>query len=247
MTMELQGRKALVTGSAAGIGRAIAEGLAEAGAAVVAHGLKGVGDIAADWRRRGFDVAESRADLGQDNGVDVLQSDLAAWGTPDILVLNASVEILQDWKSVDAGSLDLQSRVNIDATVRLLQTFVPPMIERGWGRVIAIGSVQEDRPNPRHFVYAATKAAQTSLILNLARQGLSGGVTFNIVKPGAIATDRNRATLDDPALRQGVIDRIPLHRIGTPADCAGAVRLLCSEAGAYINGAEIAIDGGLRL
>ena len=247
MTMELNGGKALVTGSAAGIGRAVAETLAEAGAKVICHGLDGVAEVATAWRRRGFNVLESRADLGRGDGVETLQGDIAPWGAPDILVLNASVEILQDWRNVDAASLDRQTRVNVDATVRLLQVFVPPMVERGWGRVIAMGSVQEDRPNPRHFVYAATKAAQTSLILNLARQGLSGGVTFNIIKPGAIATERNRATLDDPALRQGVIDRIPLNRIGTPTDCAGAVRLLCSEAGAYINGAEIAIDGGLRL
>lgn len=247
MTMELLGRKALVTGSAAGIGRAVAEHLATAGAAVVAHGLDDVPAVAADWRARGFDVIESRADLARSDGVTTLQGDMAAWGAPDILVLNASVEILQDWRNVDPASLERQTRVNIDAPLKLLQAFVPPMLERGWGRVIAMGSVQEDRPNPRHFVYAATKAAQTSLILNLARQGLSGGVTFNIIKPGAVATDRNRATLDDPALRQGVIDRIPLHRIGVPGDCAGVVGLLCSAAGAYINGAEIAVDGGLRL
>ena len=244
---ELYGRRALVTGSAAGIGRAMAEALAEAGAAVVCHGLSGVAETAADWRAQGFDVVESQADLGRADGVRTLRADIAQWGTPDILLLNASVEVLQTWQDIDDDALDLQTRVNIDATVRLLQAFLPPMLERGWGRVIAIGTVQESRPQPRHFVYAATKAAQTNMILNLARQGLHSNVTFNVVKPGAIPTDRNRATLDDPAARQTVIERIPLHRLGTPADCAGIVRLLCSEAGAYINGAEIAVDGGLRL
>jgi NAD(P)-dependent dehydrogenase (short-subunit alcohol dehydrogenase family) len=246
-TKELSGRRALITGSAAGIGRAMAETLAEAGASVVCHGLDNVAATAADWRARGLDVCESRADLSRKDGVKTLQADIAAWGQPDILVLNASVETLQTWADVDDAALDGQSRVNIDATVRLIQAFLPAMIEQGWGRVIAIGTVQEARPQPRHFIYAATKAAQTNMILNLARQGLHGHVTFNIVKPGAIPTDRNRATLDDPVARQATIDRIPLRRLGAPGDCAGVVRLLCSQAGAYINGAEIAVDGGLGL
>lgn len=246
-TKALSGRRALITGSANGIGRAMAETLAEAGAAVVCHGLNNVAETAAAWRARGFDVCESHADLGHPNGVKTLQADITQWGVPDILVLNASVEVLQTWTDVDDDALGLQMRVNIDATVRLLQAFVPPMIARGWGRVIAIGTVQEARPQPRHFVYAATKAAQTNMILNLARQGLHENVTFNIVQPGAIPTDRNRVTLDDPAARQVTIDRIPLHRLGAPGDCSGIVCLLCSDAGAYISGAEIAVDGGLRL
>ena len=246
-TIDLGGRKALVTGSVTGIGRAVSEALAQAGAAVVAHGLSDVAEVAAQWRGRGYTVAESRADLGQSLGVATLQADLVRWGAPDILVLNASVEILQDWREVDEQALVLQTTVNMEASLRLLQAFVPAMLDRGWGRVIAMGSVQEARPNAQHFVYAATKAAQTHMILNMARHAASDNVTFNIVKPGAIITDRNRERLADPAVHQAVAGRIPLGRIGEPGDCIGAVLLLCSEAGAYINGAELAVDGGLRL
>ncbi len=246
-TFDLEGRRALVTGSATGIGRAVSEALAEAGCAIVAHGLGDVAEVAAQWRSRGYTVAESRADLGQSLGVATLQADLATWGAPDILVLNASVEVLQDWRQVDEQALVLQTTVNMESSLRLLQAFVPAMLARGWGRVIAMGSVQEERPNPQHFVYAATKAAQTHMILNMACHAAQADVTFNIVKPGAIATDRNRARLADPAVHSAVTERIPLGRIGEPKDCVGAVMLLCSEAGAYINGAELAVDGGLRL
>ena len=141
----------------------------------------------------------------------------------------------------------MQSEVNLHATVRLIQAFLPGMIVRGFGRIVAIGSVQEERPNPSHFYYAATKAAQTSMILNLARTLREPGITCNVIKPGAILTDRNRAVLADPAYQAAVLERIPLRRIGAPQDCVGAALLLCSPEGAYINGAEIAVDGGLRL
>ena len=117
----------------------------------------------------------------------------------------------------------MQSEVNLHATVRLIQAFLPGMIARGFGRIIAIGSVQEARPNADcHFYYAATKAAQTSMILNLARTLREPGITCNVIKPGAILTDRNRAVLAEPAYEAAVLERIPLRRLGAPQDCVGA-------------------------
>ena len=245
----MKGRRALVTGSVTGIGRAISEDLAAAGAAVVAHGLEGeqVSQTAAAWRARGFAVAESIADLAQAEGPARLERDIAAWGRPDILVLNASVEIPMTWQEVDLAAMQTQWAINVQASILLIQRFLPHMIEQGWGRVLALGSVQEDRPNAHHLIYAATKAAQTSAILNLARTVRAPGVTFNVLKPGAIETDRNRARLAEPKTRSDVVGRIPLARLGAPEDCVAAARLLCSEEGGYINGAELHVDGGLRL
>ena len=245
----LTGRKALVTGSVAGIGRAIAEAFAEAGAGVVAHGLNSaeVSSVAQKWRDRGFDVVESTADLSTPDGTGVLQNKIGGWGSPDILVLNASIEIPQDWREAGPAEIQEQGMVNLYSPLLMVQAFLPAMLDRGWGRVLAIGSVQEARPNSRHIVYAATKAAQTSFMLNMARNVCAPNVTFNILKPGAIDTGRTHATLSDPARLQKILDGIPLGRVGTPEDCAGAALLLCSDAGSYINGAELHVDGGMRL
>ena len=246
----LEGRVALVTGAARGIGLAIATGLAEAGAGVILHDRdRAATDRAvAELGARGFTARGLVHDLADPAAPERMRAVLAQAGPgPDILILCASVEIPEGWDRISEAALALQSEVNLHATVRLIQAFLPGMIVRGFGRIVAIGSVQEERPNPSHFYYAATKVAQTSMILNLARTLREPGITCNVIKPGAILTDRNRAVLADPAYEAAVLERIPLRRLGAPQDCVGAALLLCSPAGAYINGAEIAVDGGLRL
>ena len=250
MAGALSGRVALVTGAARGIGLAIATRLAEAGAHVIIHDRDAGAAAAAKTclRERAFDATMLLADLAVATAPAAMAEELRAAGTePDVLVLCASVETLETWDGVSEAAMASQTEINLHATVRLLQAFLPGMQERGFGRVIAIGSVQETRPNPTHFYYAATKAAQTNMILNLARTTRVPGVTFNIVKPGAILTDRNRAVLAQPGREEQVLARIPLGRLGKPDDCAGLALLLCSPEGDYINGAEIAVDGGLRL
>lgn len=250
MAGSLSGRVALVTGAARGIGLAIAARLAEAGAHAIIHDRDaGAAEAAAsDLRTRGLAATALIADLAEPTAAATMAAELKAKGTePDILVLCASVEMLETWDAVSEAAMAAQTEINLHATIRLLQAFLPGMLARGFGRVIAIGSVQEARPNPTHFYYAATKAAQTNMILNLARTTQAPDVTFNIVKPGAILTDRNRAVLAQPGREEQVLARIPLGRIGSPQDCAGITLLLCSPEGSYINGAEIAVDGGLRL
>lgn len=250
MTGVLSGRVALVTGAARGIGLAIAARLAEAGAHTIIHDRDAVAAnaAAADLRTRNLVASALIADLAETAAPAAMAAELRAKAAePDILVLCASVELLETWDAVSEAAMAAQTATNLHATVRLLQAFLPGMLARGFGRVIAIGSVQEARPNPTHLYYAATKAAQTNMILNLARTTQAPGVTFNIVKPGAILTDRNRAVLAQPGRQEQVLARIPLGRIGSPEDCAGIALLLCSPEGSYINGAEIAVDGGLRL
>lgn len=250
MTGSLSGRVALVTGAARGIGLAIATRLAEAGAHAIIHDRDVVAaDVAtAELWARGLAATALIADLADPAPPATMAAELGAKGAaPDILVFCASVEMLETWDTVSEAAMAAQTTINIHATVRLLQAFLPGMLARGFGRVIAIGSAQETRPNPTHFCYAATKAAQTNMILNLARTTQAPDVTFNIVKPGAILTDRNRAVLAQPGRQEQVLARIPLGRLGKPEDCAGIALLLCSPEGSYINGAEIAVDGGLRL
>lgn len=250
MADQLSGRIALVTGAARGIGLAIATRLTEAGAHAIIHDRDDAAASAAvaDLQARKLAASTLIADLADVAAPSTMAAELKARGTePDILVLCASVETLETWDAVSEAAMAAQTQINLHATVRLLQAFLPGMLARGFGRIIAIGSVQEARPNPTHFYYAATKAAQTNMILNLARTLRAPDVTCNIVQPGAILTDRNRTVLAQPGREEQVLARIPLGRIGRPDDCAGAVLLLCSPEGSYINSAEIAIDGGMRL
>ena len=246
----LLGRVALVTGAARGIGLAIATRLAEAGAHAIIHDrdAAAVDAVVAELRTRDLSATPLIADLAETSAAAAMAAELKANGNePDIVVLCASVEMLETWDVVSEAAMTAQTAINLHATVRLLQTFLPGLLARGFGRVIAIGSVQEARPNPTHFYYAASKAAQTNMILNLARTTQAPDVTFNVIMPGAILTDRNRAALAQPGRERQVLARIPLGRIGNPEDCAGIALLLCSPEGSYINGAEIAVDGGLRL
>jgi NAD(P)-dependent dehydrogenase (short-subunit alcohol dehydrogenase family) len=116
------------------------------------------------------------------------------------------------------------------------------MAERGWGRVVTIGSVQQERPHPAMLVYAGTKAAQLNWALSLARQFGANGVTVNNLAPGAILTARNRDQMEVEAA--ALMQRIPAGRLGRPGDLVGAAMLLCSDAGSYINGANLFVDGG---
>ena len=244
------GRTALVTGAASGIGQAIAEALAGDGARVVAldRDPTGTERCVARLRALGAEVLPAVVDLADTAAVDAALQEIAVAGTViDMLVLCASVEIREPWQAVSDAAMNRQWAVNLSSTVHLVRALVPGMRERGFGRVIAIGSVQESRPRDDCLVYAASKTAQTQMMLNWARHAAASGVTFNVLRPGAIETERNRVLLADVAYRDAVVARVPLGRVGAPADCVGAAMLLCSPAGSYLNGAIIDVDGGMRL
>jgi len=240
---DLSGRKALITGSARGIGAALATALAGRGADVVVHGREASDEL--DTLSRKVGGKALAADLADANACAELArraEDLL--GGVDILVLNASYERRADWKSVSVEDADLQMAVNFRSSLLLCQALASGMTERGWGRIIALGSIQEVRPNPALMVYAAAKAAQANMMMNLARELGPHGVTVNTLSPGAIATDRNAKALSDPAYRQKVEAQIPSGRVGQPDDCVGACLLLASDAGAYVNGVVLRVDGG---
>ena len=244
----LTGRTALVTGARREIGRAIALGLAGAGARLAVHHAgttEEQSDAAAVVREIHATGAQATAfgqDFAQDGAGQNLAAAVTAWAPIDILVLNASIELPEDFRAITREHFDRQIAVNLRTTMELLQALVPPMAERGWGRVVTIGSVQQVRPHPAMFVYAGTKAAQLNWALSLARQFGGRGVTVNNLAPGVILTARNRDQLAVEA--ESLVQRIPAARIGRPDDLVGAAMLLCSDAGSYINGVNLFVDGG---
>lgn len=248
---DLHGRTAFITGSSRGIGRAIALACAQAGASVVAHGIHR-GEEAESLLRElalaGNPAWFTSGDLSlSGGGTAVAQAALKAAGHIDIVVLNASVQIRAPWLKITQEEYRLQMQTNFQSSLEILQILTPPMEDKRWGRILTIGSVQELKQHPDMAVYAASKAAQSNLALNLARQLAPKGITVNNLAPGVISTDRNVAALADDTYAAKVRRSIPSGFFGEPRDCAGVALLLCSDAGRYVTGQNLSVDGGMSL
>lgn len=248
---EFLGRTALITGSCRGIGKAIALALAARGAQVIIHGHAAspqLDETVAAARSLGAQAFALTADLSEEGAPDRLfRGAEACAGKIDILILNASQQISRGWLAVTEEEFARQMRVNVWSSFRLMQLCAPPMAARGWGRIVTLGSVQQTRPRPYLMTYAASKAAQMSIVKNLARILAPDGVTVNNLAPGVIDTDRNREALGDDKRLAQLLDGIPAGRVGTPEDCVAAALALCSAGGAYMTGCDIAVDGGMGL
>ena len=249
---DLTGKTALVTGSARGIGRAIAAGFAEYGARVIVHGVKPsvpLDESLAAVRAFSPESFAVTGDLADPTQVDGIFAQMAANGVeaPDILVANASRQMNCAWASFDADEAHREMEINFHATLRLFQLAYPHMKAKGWGRLITVGSVQERRPHPAMLAYAASKGAQENMVRNVARQVACEGITVNNLCPGVFATDRNAEALGNPVYAEKVKNAIPMHDYARPEDAAGAALLLASDAGRYITGATLLMDGGLSL
>lgn len=237
-------KRALVTGSSRGIGRAIAIQLAKDGYYVFVHAA---GNI---------EKARETAQIISDNGgkAEVVTADLCDTkqtealakkvGDIDVLVLNASLQCRNKWQEITLEECYNQLNCNFVSSMLLIQAAVPYMKKNGWGRIVTIGSVQEAKPHPDMLVYSASKAAQTNMVQSLSLQLAKDGITVNNVAPGVIYTDRNVKALSDPDYAKKVTDSIPVGFYGEPEDCAGIVSLLCSDEGRYITGQSIYVDGG---
>ena len=255
----MRGRRALVTGGSVSIGRSIALAFADAGADVAIHHAQsadvafGKADAAAETasliRERGVRATVIEADFEQPGEARrTLAEAEEVMGAVDVLVICASIQYRTPFDAVTPEQLERQIQVNFRASVELLQAALPPMKQRGWGRVLALGSINQTRPEAELAVYAALKSAQHNLTINLARQYAPFGVTVNNLSPGLIATERNRwrrINTDDWARIER--DSSPMGRAGTPEEMAGAALLLCSDAGSFITGADLQATGGRHL
>ncbi len=239
---DLTGKKALITGSSQGIGLAAAAALAQAGAIVYINGSNPEKVHAALENVPG--AVPAVCDLGQADCGAILYG---ITGNIDILISNASVQYRSAWDCITDEEFDRQIHVNFRAALKLIQTYAPYMLERKWGRIITTGSVQQRKPHKDMLIYAAAKAAQVNMVQNLAKQFAPFGVTVNNIAPGVIETPRNTTVLTDESYKEKVLHGIPASFIGQPDDCSGQILLLCSDAGRYITGEDIFIDGGMQL
>jgi NAD(P)-dependent dehydrogenase (short-subunit alcohol dehydrogenase family) len=248
VSFALSARRALVTGANSPIGSAIARGLASNGADLVLHHFEDVDvtrHLAEDIRASGRQAAVVEADfLDADSVAPFAAAVIAEHGPIDIFVSCAAIERRRPWADVTPDHLHAHFGASVGALVSLASVLVPAMSGRGWGRVVAIGSVMASRPRAETVAYAAAKSAQFTAIRAIARDVARHGVTMNVVSPGAIETERSAERYADPAFRKAVTVKIPADRPGTPDDVVGPVLFLCSDAAAYVTGANIPVDGG---
>lgn len=246
---DLSGRVALITGSARGIGLAIAEALASQKCAVAVHDLDrdaASGAVEQIKREGGKAIALGGDITDLSIAPTLVRETIAQLGRIDILVNNASVQATLPWTQVDEKDFDRTMHANVLMALLLCQQVEPHLRRQKWGRIVNVGSVQQILGNERMMSYAMSKAALLNMTLALSRDLAADGITVNLIAPGYFNTVRNEKQLGDPEKRREAGERlVPVGRIGEPRDVAGLALLLCSEAGSYITGESIFVDGGM--
>ena len=244
---DLTGRVALVTGGNKGLGKAMARGLAEAGADIVIASrhedeLKSaLAEILAGTGRKG---AYFVTDVSKRDEVKKLAADaVSKMGKVDILVNNAGMNAPQGIDEITDETWDRVLEVNLSSTMALTRALVPGMKERRWGRVVHISSIMSVVSKEKRNVYSATKAALNGMTMASSLDLGPYNVTVNCIAPGPFLTDMPMSVLSAEE-KKAFADRTALGRWAQPQELAGPIVLLCSEAGSYITGQVIVVDGG---
>lgn len=246
--MSLQGRVAIVTGAAQGIGRAIAETLAEAGADVVVADLDPTRskDTVAAVEKAGRKALNLKVNVADANDTKAMAEQVIKdWGKIDILVNNAGITrdgLLLRMKEED---WNLVLQVNLNGTFHCTKAVLQPMTKQRYGRIVNIASIVGAMGNVGQANYAASKAAVIGFTKTVAREYASRNVTVNAVAPGFIDTAMTQGLAAE--VKEALQKQIPLARLGTPADIANAVRFLVSEDASYITGHVLHVNGGMLM
>ncbi len=249
--MRLQGKVALVTGAASGIGEAIALRFAAEGGHVVINfhpgGHHDGSDVQAAIAKKGQSALVIGANIDQRAEVEnMFQQTLAKFGRLDIVVNNAGIEIKKPFIEVTDAEWNKVLRVNLYGAFLVTQAAARQMVKQGQGgKIIFVSSVHEDIPFPGYTSYCASKGAIRMMMRNLAMELAQYKINVNNIAPGAIATPINQKVLDDPQQKKNALSEIPWGRFGKPEEVAAVAAFLASQEADYVTGSTYYIDGGL--
>lgn len=248
---DLTNHVALITGSTKGIGRAIAERMAESGARVVISSRKAAAceQVAGELSAQGHTAAAIPCNINDKEQLQALVDDTRRrYGQIDVLVCNAAVNPYYGAsQTIDDAAFDKILSANIRSNHWLCQMVIPEMAERGGGSVIVISSIGGLKGSATLGAYGISKAADMQLVRNLAVEWGQRNVRVNAIAPGLVRTDFARALWENPKVYDMAIQRYPLGRIGEPDEIAGAAVFLASRAGSFMTGQTLVIDGGATI
>ena len=248
---ELTDKVAVITGSTRGIGRSIAERMAEAGAKVVisSRNPEPCAEVAEAIRRSGGEAIASPCNISHRDQLEHLVSQtLAEWGRLDILVCNAAVNpYYGPMAEMPDSAYEKIMNSNVRSNFWLCNLAAPHMAEMGGGSIIIVSSIGGNQGSATLAVYGMSKAADSSLVKSLAVEWGPKGIRANCIAPGLIKTDFSRALWENPKLLEGVEKSTPVRRIGLPDDVGGVAVFLASPAAAYVTGQTLVVDGGLTI
>lgn len=248
---DLTGKIAIVTGSTKGIGRAIAEAFAGAGASVVVSSRKEdkCREVAESIRKDGGEAMPVPCNISDKSQLQALvDATLEKWGRIDILVCNAAVNpFYGPMAEVDEGAYDKIMDTNVKSNLWLCNLVLPQMAEREDGVVIIVSSIGGLKGHDKLGIYGLSKAADMQLARNLAVEWGPHNIRANCIAPGLVKTDFARALWEDPEATKRAVAAYPIGRLGEPDDIAGAAVFLASKAGSWMTGQTLVIDGGTTI
>jgi gluconate 5-dehydrogenase len=245
---DLTGRTALVTGSSRGLGRAMAEGLADAGAAVVLNGADAgrLASAAAEMRAAGYTVHEARFDVTNEADIVAAFDALDAQGVAvDILINNAGIQFRKPMLELATADWQRVIDTNLTSAFVIGREAAKRMVPRKYGKIINIGSLTSDAARATVAPYTVSKGGIKMLTRAMTAEWAQHGIQANAIGPGYMLTDMNQALVDNPDFNAWVIGRTPAKRWGKPEELIGVAVFLASPASDYVNGQLIFVDGGM--